>query len=255
MDDKPYAEYVFPLRPREIAEPLDGRDRWFLKFADMQPEEVAKTLRHEWDGIRSPALISFRNALFSFKPVSLVHCDEGARGCCESGWWMKLEGPPNHNEWETEVFLHAPPDPSALDDSFGCRDHPERDVLLEFCTYFYTMQNSMVGSSTGFYGPPWLKLGDMDYYQNFADPKHIDPRRIWEQSIFFYCTDTGEFVLLHPDGRVGWLVSPEQRIQPMARSFSAFLEQCAFCYRIHGLLNYYGTWMESPYATYVEEAT
>jgi hypothetical protein len=42
MDDEPYAEYVFPRRPREIAEPFDGRDRWFLKFADMQPEEVAR---------------------------------------------------------------------------------------------------------------------------------------------------------------------------------------------------------------------
>jgi hypothetical protein len=250
MNDKAYDEYEFPVRVGQIDKTLTDLDPWLVKFLDMQSEEVAKALRLDWEGIHCPAVISFRNALLSFKPASLVHCNAKPGGCIESGWWLRLKGPPNYHAWDTEVFLHAPPDPSALDESIGHRDYPERDVLVEFCSYFYNMQNSMVGSASGFFPPPWAKLAESVFYQNFTDPYHMDPERNWEQACFLYCTDTGECVLLSPDRRVGWYLSAEQRIRLMAPTFSEFLEQCAFGYRIYGTLDYYNAWETSPYAAH-----
>ena len=43
-------------------------------------------------------------------------------------------------------------------------------------------------------------------------------------------------------GEVGWYLSAEQRIRPMPRSFSEFLEHCALCYQVDGIMNYYNSW-------------
>jgi hypothetical protein len=241
---------VLPVRLREIDKSLKDPDSWFIKFADLQAEGVAKALRLEWEDIRSPAIISFRNALFSFKPTSLIHCSAKPGGCTYGGWWLRLKGPPNYHEWENEVFLHAPPDPAAPDEWIGHRDYPERDVLVEFCSHFYSLVNSMEGSASGFYPPPWATLAEGGFYQDVDDHDHFDPERKWEHACLFYCTFSGECILLNADGRVGWYLAAEQKIRLMASSFSEFLEQCAFCYRIYGILHYHDAWETSPYAAF-----
>jgi hypothetical protein len=45
--------------------------------------------------------------------------------------------------------------------------------------------------------------------------------------------------MMKDSGEVGWALAAEQRMCPLALSFSSFLEQCAICYQDRGVLNYY----------------
>ena len=79
-------------------------------------------------------------------------------------------------------------------------------------------------------------------YNDVEVDRHPDPRREWASAFYLYTTDTGEWVLIKPNGEIGWLLLAARRIVPMAPSFSEFLERCTLCYRAYGVLNYYEVW-------------
>jgi hypothetical protein len=238
-------EHVFPFKLDDDLLSAKDLDEWFARFVGLRSDEVAKILRDEWGAIRSPAVASFRDAICAFKPISLIHSGDERDDGWYKGWWLRMKGPRTYHSWDTDVFLHSPPVRTAL---VECIDHyslPEPEVITEFCSFFYRIQNSM-NLWSGFLPPPWYRFEEWGYYRHVDGLRPLDPNRKWADAYFIYTTDTGDKVLMKPDGEVGWALAAERRIREFAPSFSEFLEQCALCYRVHGVLDYYA-WDEFPF--------
>jgi hypothetical protein len=230
-------EYPLPFHLNDLhfAEHLD---HWLARFAERSADEVAEIFMSEWDAIKIPVVVSFRDAILEFHPISLFHTDEE----WYDGWWLRMLRSEIETMPVSEVLLHAPPDRPTLIEYLTRDGLPELDVMSEFYWYFYKMQNGTTFDS-GFYPLPWRRYQEGGWYEDVDKPNHPDPKREWADAFVLYCTSTGDEVLMKANGEVSWALLAEQRICPLAPSFSRFLKQCAICYRDWGHLDYYD-WIE-----------
>src|SRR5262249_2897208 len=137
------------------------------------------------------------------------------------GWWLRMEQPETDDKWPAEVFLHAPPDRTALVECLAGYGIPERDVMGEFYDHFYKVRNDKTNASA-FFEPPWLRYEEGGYYADI-DQDHPDPHREWAEAYYLYTTFTGDKVLMKDSGEVGWALCAEQRICPLSPSLSNFV--------------------------------
>jgi hypothetical protein len=228
------AEYPLPFHVEDLhlVPPLDP---WLARFSGLSGDQVAEILRKEWDAIRTPAVASFRDAIHSFRPISLF--DDGMEDEWYQGWWLRMERPATETAWEKEVLLHAPPDRAALVECLAGYGLPNQDVMNEFYFHSYKMRNAKDNGSA-FYEPPWLRFHELGWYDDI-DQDHPDPHREWAEANLLYTTFTGDMVLMKDSGEVGWALAAEQRTCPLAPTFSNFVEQCAIWYQDRGVLDYY----------------
>jgi hypothetical protein len=229
--------YSLPFQFEDLHS-LTDLDPWFARLAGLRANEIAEVLREDWHGIKSAQVAAFRDALLAFTPTSIVYAADGPRDVWRKGWWLRMNLPETDEGW-SEVNLHAPPDPDALEMVLDRYDLPEREVVSEFLRSFYKLSNALAGSSSAFYEPPWFRLVESGYYDDVDKPGHFDPHREWADAFLIYNTFDGNWVLMKPNGEIGWYIAPEIRIRPLTPSFSGFLEKCALCYRVGGHLDYY----------------
>lgn len=117
MGDSRYKEYLLPHQFGEGLGHSKDANPCFARFSGLRSDEVAELLREDWAKIQGPAVVMFRDSLRPFQPISLIHCADERDFRSDSGWWLRMNGPPTHNEWDTQVFLTAPPDRGALNES------------------------------------------------------------------------------------------------------------------------------------------
>ena len=230
--------YSLPFKFEDLHSCTD-LDPYFARFAGLRADEITAVLREDWQSIKSPQLAAFRDALFTFTPTSLVYAAGEPNDDWRKGWWLRIKLPATDRGAESEVNLHAPPDREVIEKALDGANLPEREVVIEFLSSFYKLSNALDGSFSAFYEPPWFRLEQSGYYDDVDEPEHFDPRREWADSFLIYCTFDGNVVLLNPNGKLSWYLSAENRIRPLAVSFSGFLEKCALCYRVEGMLDYY----------------
>jgi hypothetical protein len=154
-------------------------DPWIARFAGLRSDEVTEILRHQWGEIRSPAVASFRDAMIAFKPISVIHSDDDDSNGFYKGWWLRMKGPRNYHERETEVFLQTRPDRTALNKCIDQYTFSEREVISEFYWYYYKLVNS-IDLIDLFIPSPWPRIEGSVYY-DYLEPghRHPDPDREW----------------------------------------------------------------------------
>jgi hypothetical protein len=233
------AEYPLPFRVEDLCD-WPQLDPWLARFSRLTQKQVSEILREEWDAIRTSPVASFRDAILSFQPISLFY-DGSKHDDWYRGWWLRMERPATEDDWETEVFLHAPPDKAALIKCLSSYGLPERDVMTELYFHFYKLRN-FKDNGSAFFEPPWFQYQNGGWYDD-VDDDHPDPLREWAEAYYLYATAAGDKVLMKANGEVGWALAAERRMCPLASSFSSFIEQCAICYRDQSGLEYY-RWRE-----------
>ncbi len=112
-----FDEYALPFRIDDLRL-ANELDPWFARFAGLQADELTSILRDEWSAIRSSAVASFRDAIISFRPISLVYSsgDPYEPGACDGcahevrrGWWLKMARHKASEEKESTSIFTRPP--------------------------------------------------------------------------------------------------------------------------------------------------
>lgn len=182
----------------------------------LSPEQAADRLRTRWPKSSNPSvrgLIDFYNG---YRPESLVICEDRA--------WVFCVRPEQQTTAADWCLIAEPLEPNVVGERLKKRGFHD-PLLAEF-----------IGAFAGWREDYWPMDG------HFIDAEELDGDFVlkiddwlrtyegigwYEGSLVLYNARNGDQLLVHPSGRVGWLVGEERRATDYAASFAEFCEKYA----------------------------
>jgi hypothetical protein len=210
-------EFFFPCHdmPSTVKETLHP---WLQQMVGFEPKLAKDILLNRWADISIESLVHLRDLfLGDFFPQSIFTHENDA--------WLGLARPtrvlPNSGDI---ILLPPPPDATKVEQGLTKCPFANDPGLFSFVNHFGSFREEIPPSSGSFLIPdPWETLFDC-WGQN-DDGRYGEWYAEWSDALVVYGAISGDMVLLHPSGKLGWLGFAEGEIWHLADNFDAFVRR------------------------------
>jgi hypothetical protein len=212
-------EYLLPCQEMP-ANVCAGLDPWLQQMVGLDPARIRDILLTRWGDIRDGQLVQLRQVALDHQPKSIV--------VFRGSGWLVLEKPfanglPEGYPRNYAVGLMIVPPPvreEIINEGVArtrCWDSPS---FREFVRCFGGCRDFMPDHSGHYHIPDkWETLFDF-----WGDPGPVDWYAEWRSALVVYYSGVGDFILLHPSGKVAWSLFAEGELCPLADTFQGFLQ-------------------------------
>lgn len=205
-------EYILPSEdiPLDI---LSREEHWLTQPMAGNVDLLKLMLTTRWSAIKSASVIQFREHLLGWPPYSVV--DTGEKTLLrlrKPNMTVEQEGTGDSSYLQPPISI-GPSERSQVE----AHHIAETSAFAEFMCYFGGLWESYDCAGQ------FIRLGEE--WNLFPEPvwDHIEGQEEWEGSIMFYRGINGDRLLLHRDGRVGWWVFAEHKVELQSENFDDFL--------------------------------
>ncbi len=186
--------YEYPLPAQIEQSSLATLHPWIAHAATLTPANAHAYLETRWKGLRHPGLWRVRDHLLEYETRSIVLT--GTRAwllCVHENGGFNLVAPPLDGEFvrKQQSLWHV----------------SGNSVLTDTLMHFGGLREDFAPSGGYFVGDDeWEGI-------NQAEMETIKGYSEWKDSLIVFSSRGGDGLLLHPSGRVGWLVADEVRMR------------------------------------------
>ncbi|MBI4616231.1 MAG: hypothetical protein HY720_21635 [Planctomycetes bacterium] len=130
------------------------------------------------------------------------------------------EEPPDDEDWSWDLYLPPPPDREEARGAIARLGIAEPGPVLEFAVGFDGVRESPPRLSGGFEPVArWRTIREEGFEEEFLAG--------WQEALVVFVARNGDHVLLHPSGRVAWMVFAEHRVDERWPTLEEFVHHYA----------------------------
>lgn len=212
--DSAVTEHLLPCgsMPQDVR---DSLPEWLRGFVGQHPLDARQLLAKRWQDVSEPCLKDLAKLLtFEFTPKSIAVTKNGA--------WLIVDRPNRQRpEVPDHMLIPSPADPSHIEKGIERFPIAAQSVMREYLTHFGAMREILPDHAGHFLVPEeWSSLHD---YWEEDDALHGTWYPEWKPSLILFNTAVGDLILLHPDGRVGYVDFAQDTLEILDRDAAAFL--------------------------------
>lgn len=204
----------YSLRGAEI--PLGIRRSWhpwIQAFVGLDPATATTRLHDRWASVGRESLRELRETLSEFEVREIIDFGDGGL--------IKGVRPGASDESVGNCFyLPGPLDSDVLNSRLASVSLAGNPAIQEFMSHFAGLaEDTTVAGHFVYSESPWPVFEDR-WRDSIDDEGEFEA---WKGSLILFHARNGCHVLVHPTGRVAWLVMQEASINEIAGSFDDFL--------------------------------
>lgn len=207
-------EFLLPVRaiPDQVSVHFHP---WIKQFIGKSPEQAKELLKERWKELREPALIGLRDkllAMYEARAISIY----GERAFIQlRKRGADGEGPGNH--W----YIPPPVEEPVITERLREAKLEGNVMLSSFLRAFAGMRDIPPPTYGDFVLPGKEPIPVLDDNYDLT----MRGSEKWKGSLLFYHVTSGNAVLIHSSGRVGWWDFAEDYIEQEAESVEAFIRK------------------------------
>ena len=226
---------LYRLPARDIpADQLNRLNVWLRDFVPLDAAQANQKLINYWSKLTSPSLIKLAERLLPIHEASIVFdaaedVDDELKkdyGDNPGRTWLMWRTPkgscknPKTKERDSHSFLLGPPiavnDIERRINKFASAD---QEILIEFFQCFQYLCESPPPYAGNFISPAaWQLVRSKKRFSKWNGAND------WLDAITLYHASSGDYVLLHPSGKIAWAQMETQEIVPLRNTFAEFID-------------------------------
>ena len=183
---------------------------WIAGFIGLTAAEANERLWERWAPIERPSLKALRETLSNFQVRAIVDYEDG-------GMIYAFRAGSKEEEIGDFFYLPAPLEADRIRKRLEPSQLGGNDALRDFLFYFGGLAEDTTTVGQFVYSEnPWPLFTD-------SWDGEIEGFDEWENALMLYHARNSCFILVRPDGTVGWWVMQERVVETEAKDFDEFV--------------------------------